>query len=90
MHRLSTGVLPGRTVFDPRGPNLSGKLFVFAKRRTHRERTQEVTKAGLNVLSLQDRDECLEIPDLCADEEKCLNTPGNVKVIGSPVVSRCP
>lgn len=26
---------------------------------------------------LQDRDECLEISDLCGDQQKCLNTPGN-------------
>lgn len=28
--------------------------------------------------SLQDRDECLEIADLCGDQQKCLNTPGEM------------
>ncbi|TKS80216.1 hypothetical protein D9C73_013551 [Collichthys lucidus] len=30
----------------------------------------------------QDRDECLEIADLCGDEQKCLNTPGGFRCQG--------
>ncbi|XP_015233492.1 PREDICTED: uncharacterized protein LOC107086807 [Cyprinodon variegatus] len=33
----------------------------------------------------QDRDECLEISDLCRDKQKCINTPGGFKCQGMTV-----
>lgn len=36
--------------------------------------------------SLQDRDECLEIPDLCKTPQKCLNTPGGTPAATTPLL----
>lgn len=30
----------------------------------------------MNLYELQDRDECLELPNICGERVKCLNTPG--------------
>lgn len=34
------------------------------------------SKLKVSICLLQDRDECLEIADLCGGQQKCLNTPG--------------
>ncbi|XP_029955148.1 uncharacterized protein nell3 [Salarias fasciatus] len=32
----------------------------------------------------QDRDECLELPNVCGERVKCLNTPGGFRCLGAP------
>lgn len=36
------------------------------------------SKLKVSICLLQDRDECLEIADLCGGQQKCLNTPGSM------------
>ncbi|XP_072297191.1 uncharacterized protein [Eucyclogobius newberryi] len=62
----------------------------FSSGRPHCERCT-VCPAGFFLVAhcsvhadriCQDRDECLEIADLCGDKHKCLNTPGGFKCQG--------
>lgn len=43
---------------------------------------QLIVNCSKNVLMifliLQDRDECLELPSICGERVKCLNTPGDI------------
>lgn len=79
MHHLSSRLLPGGPVLSACRQDLPGELCwqndVYLK----------INSSSLFIdpnLSCfpprQDRDECLEITDLCGDQQKCLNTPGNI------------
>uniref|UniRef100_H3CR24 Si:ch211-252f13.5 n=1 Tax=Tetraodon nigroviridis TaxID=99883 RepID=H3CR24_TETNG len=39
-------------------------------------------KVDMEASVMEDRDECLEIPGLCRDQQKCLNTPGGFRCPG--------
>lgn len=59
-------------------------FFMVAQCSAHADRICQVSASAGNAGTtsrpaaswLQDRDECLEIPDLCRHRQKCLNAPG--------------
>lgn len=71
VHHVSSGLLPDFAVFRYRRQDVSG---------TGRLTFSVSTFSNTLIMSpvSQDRDECLELPRICGERVKCLNTPGRL------------
>ncbi|XP_053739719.1 uncharacterized protein LOC128769769 [Synchiropus splendidus] len=57
-------------------------LLMDSIKQTSLHNVQEEMDSHIESLTSQDRDECLELSDLCGDQQKCLNTPGGFRCHG--------
>ncbi|XP_030608243.1 uncharacterized protein LOC115796124 isoform X2 [Archocentrus centrarchus] len=68
--------------------NLQGELdshmeTLSGQVRAHRaQQALSLHKVDMEATVMEDRDECLEIADLCGGQQKCLNTPGGFRCQG--------
>ncbi|XP_047223393.1 uncharacterized protein si:ch211-252f13.5 isoform X5 [Girardinichthys multiradiatus] len=61
------------------------RILMDTIKQTSFQSLQEELDSHMETLSGQDRDECLEISDLCRDKQKCINTPGGFRCQGMTV-----